>query len=78
MNMILHDNATALVEQGNTLANPLFTENGQLKTFDYVVANPPFSDKRWNRVARAGALQHGARAWGQTSDAIWARKLFPG
>ncbi len=48
MNMILHDNATALVRQGNTLANPLFTERGQLKTFDYVVANPPFSDKRWS------------------------------
>jgi type I restriction enzyme M protein len=48
MNMILHDNPTALIEQGNTIANPKFTENGQLKTFDYVVANPPFSDKRWS------------------------------
>jgi hypothetical protein len=34
--------------QGNTLANPKFTEGGTLKTFDYVVANPPFSDKRWS------------------------------
>jgi type I restriction enzyme M protein len=49
MNMILHDNPTALVKQGNTLANPLFfNPAGQLKTFDYVVANPPFSDKRWS------------------------------
>ena len=49
MNMILHDNPTALVRQGNTLAHPLFTDaSGQLKTFDYVVANPPFSDKRWS------------------------------
>ena len=49
MNMILHDNPTALIKQGNTLANPLFTsEDGRLKTFDYVVANPPFSDKRWS------------------------------
>ena len=48
MNMILHDNPTALIMQGNTLANPLFTEDGQLKTFDYVVANPPFSDKSWS------------------------------
>lgn len=48
MNMILHGNATALIIQGNTLANPLFTtDDGQLKTFDYCVANPPFSDKRW-------------------------------
>ena len=49
MNMILHDNPTALIKQGNTLANPLFTsDDGQLKTFDFVVANPPFSDKRWS------------------------------
>jgi type I restriction enzyme M protein len=49
MNMILHDNPTALIAQGNSLANPLFTiGEGQLKTFDYVVANPPFSDKRWS------------------------------
>jgi type I restriction enzyme M protein len=47
MNMILHDNATALIEQGNTLANPKFRDGDTLKTFDYVVANPPFSDKRW-------------------------------
>jgi len=48
MNMILHNNPTAEIEQGNTLANPLFEENSNLKTFDYVVANPPFSDKRWS------------------------------
>lgn len=48
MNMILHNNPTAEIKQGNTLANPLYlTEHGSLKTFDYVVANPPFSDKRW-------------------------------
>ena len=49
MNMILHGQATAEIKQGNTLAAPLFTDaSGQLKTFDYVVANPPFSDKRWS------------------------------
>ena len=50
MNMILHNNPTALIEGGySTLAAPRFTDaSGQLKTFDYVVANPPFSDKRWS------------------------------
>ncbi|HOR23961.1 MAG TPA: type I restriction-modification system subunit M [Opitutaceae bacterium] len=48
MNMILHDYATAQIRQGNTLANPLFTAGDALQTFDYVVANPPFSDKRWS------------------------------
>lgn len=47
MNMILHDNAAAEIEQGNTLANPKYLDGGRLRTFDYVVANPPFSDKRW-------------------------------
>lgn len=48
MNMILHQNPTAIIKQGNTLANPLFTDGNALKTFDYVIANPPFSDKRWS------------------------------
>jgi len=48
MNMILHDNPEAVVMQGNTLANPKFKDGETLKTFDYVVANPPFSDKRWS------------------------------
>jgi len=47
MNMILHNNPGASIVQGNTLANPKFLEGDSLKTFDYVVANPPFSDKRW-------------------------------
>jgi type I restriction enzyme M protein len=48
MNMILHDNPTALIKQGNTLTDPKFLYGEALKTFDYVVANPPFSDKRWS------------------------------
>ena len=48
MNMILHDYAIAEIKQGNTLTNPLFLEGDALKMFDYVVANPPFSDKRWS------------------------------
>lgn len=49
MNMILHNSPSAEIKQGNTLANPLFLNTqGQLQTFDYVVANPPFSDKRWS------------------------------
>ncbi|HME21717.1 MAG TPA: class I SAM-dependent DNA methyltransferase [Acetobacteraceae bacterium] len=48
MNMILHNNPTALIMQGNTLTDPKFKDGDKLKTFDYVVANPPFSDKRWS------------------------------
>lgn len=48
MNMILHGEPNALIEQGNTLASPHFTQGDSLMTFDYVAANIPFSDKRWS------------------------------
>ncbi len=49
MNMILHGQATADIQQGNTLADPHWTdpETGGLKRFDFVVSNPPFSQKNW-------------------------------
>lgn len=47
MNMILHDNAGAEIAHGNTLAAPAFTDDDGLETFDFAVANPPFSDKAW-------------------------------
>ncbi|OUS31934.1 type I restriction-modification system subunit M [Gammaproteobacteria bacterium 45_16_T64] len=50
MNMILHDNVTAKIWQGNTLADPHFKSEDEkgLKTFDFAVANPPFSVKSWS------------------------------
>ncbi len=49
MNMILHDNPTAEIWQDNSLSSPHFKlENGNLKTFDFVVTNPPFSNKAWS------------------------------
>jgi type I restriction enzyme M protein len=66
MNMILHNNPTAVIKQGNTLSNPLFLDsNGRLKTFDFVVANPPFSFKSWsNGVNIPEELQDGGRFFG--------------
>src|SRR5437868_6733261 len=44
MNMILHDCPTAEIWQDNVLASPYFkTGATTLKTFDFVVANPPFA-----------------------------------
>lgn len=48
MNMILHDFPTANILSGNTLAAPKFKDGEGLRTYDYVVANPPFSDKTWS------------------------------
>ena len=48
MNMVLHDCPTAEVWQANTLSSPHFKNvDGGLKTFDFVVANFPFSNKNW-------------------------------
>jgi type I restriction enzyme M protein len=43
MNMILHDITDAQIENEDTLTNPMFVENGYIKQFDIVLANPPFS-----------------------------------
>src|SRR6266516_4489903 len=49
MNMILHDNPTAEIWQDNSLSSPHFKlDNGNLKTFNFAVANPPFSNKAWS------------------------------
>ena len=50
MNMWLHNFPTAEIELEDTLAKPQFTDSstGLLKRFDYIVANPPFSVKRWS------------------------------
>lgn len=60
MNMILHDCATAEIWKDNTLSAPYFKQpNGQLKTFDFVVANVPFSTKAWsNGFDPANDLYH--------------------
>ncbi len=49
MNMWLHNFADAEILQGNTMSKPLFTndETGEIKLFDFAVANPPFSYKSW-------------------------------
>jgi type I restriction enzyme M protein len=48
MNTILHDFPTANILTGNTLAAPKFKDGERLRTYDYVVANPKFSDKTWS------------------------------
>lgn len=56
MNMVLHNKAAAEIMQGNTLSDPQFkaidpitknTIENEIRTFDFIVANPPFSVKNW-------------------------------
>ena len=49
MNLILHQKGTGEIKRGNTLADPAFVDDfGELKKFDFIVMNPPFSDKSWS------------------------------
>ncbi len=66
MNMILHDHPTAELQHGNTLADPFFKNDndGGLKTFDFAVANPPFSDKAWSNGLNPAHDPFNRFAWG--------------
>ena len=60
MNMILHGHPTAELRHGNTLADPHFrNKDKSLKTFDFAVANPPFSVKAWSTGLNAAHDEFG-------------------
>jgi len=48
MNMILHGNEDADIRKGDTITSPQLITGVQLRTFDFAVANPPFSIKSWS------------------------------
>ena len=48
MNMILHGNEIADIRKGDTITSPQFINGDKLRTFDFAVANPPFSVKSWS------------------------------
>ena len=62
MNMILHNEIYADIKQGDTINDPQFKDDDQLKTFDYIVANPPFSTKSWLKSAKTEDEYH---RWGE-------------
>lgn len=49
MNMFMHAIDEFLIVQGDTLDQPQILENDELKQFDVVMANPPYSIKRWSQ-----------------------------
>ena len=65
MNMILHDFPTANILNGNTLAAPKFKDGERLRTYDYVVANPPFSDKTWSTGITPSTDKYQRFEWGE-------------
>ncbi len=56
MNLILHQKGTGEIKRGNTLVDPAFTDDfGKLRKFDFIVMNPPFSDKSWSDGIKVSA-----------------------
>jgi type I restriction enzyme M protein len=51
MNLMLHGVDDFHIERGDTLVEPRFVRRDKLRTFDVVLANPPYSIKQWNRDA---------------------------
>jgi len=51
MNLVLHGVEDFQIASGNTLSDPAFVDRDRLRTFDVVLANPPYSIKTWNREA---------------------------
>lgn len=53
MNLVLHGVEDFDIQRGDTLERPIFADGDRLRTFNVVLANPPYSIKRWNREAWA-------------------------
>ena len=65
MNMILHGFPTANILSGNTLAAPKFKDGEGLRTYDFVIANPPFSDKTWGAGLTPARDPYQRFGWGE-------------
>ncbi|WP_068540666.1 type I restriction-modification system subunit M [Olegusella massiliensis] len=76
MNAVLHDKASIIIRSGNTFSDPQFLkedDDSELKRFDYVVANPPFSMKNWTAgVQEFGRFNgYGDRPPAKNGDYAW-------
>ena len=79
MNLFLHGIEDFDVVRGDTLSNPAFTDGDRLRTFDVVLANPPYSIKSWDRPAwqsdKWGRNLYGTPPQGRADYAFWQHIL---
>lgn len=79
MNLFLHGIEDFNVVRGDTLANPVFVEGDQLRRFDVVLANPPYSIKAWDRNTWSfdpwGRNLYGTPPQGRADYAFWQHIL---
>lgn len=67
MNLFLHGAVDFNVTQGDTLRSPNYLDGGQLRRFNCVIANPPFSLKNWGADQFASDI-YGRNIWGCPTD----------
>ena len=67
MNLYLHGAKDIQIRQGDTLRDPLFLEHGRLRTFDCVLANPPFGLEKWG-AEQFESDKYGRNFWGCPTD----------
>ncbi|MFC2110878.1 N-6 DNA methylase [Bacteroidota bacterium] len=67
MNMFMHGIEEFSIVRGDTLANPAFLENDELKKFNVILANPPYSIKAWDRRSFE-TDPYGRNIWGTPSQ----------
>jgi type I restriction enzyme M protein len=63
MNMFMHSIEEFSIVRGDTLANPAFLHNDELKKFNVILANPPYSIKAWDQKSFAND-PYGRNLWG--------------
>lgn len=63
MNMFMHGIEEFSIVRGDTLAQPAFLENDELKKFNVILANPPYSIKAWDQKSFAND-PYGRNLWG--------------
>ncbi len=77
MNMILHNITRFTIENGDTLEDPLILENGQVRKFDRVLANPPFS-QNYSRanVKYPGRFREWCPETGKKADLMFVQHML--
>lgn len=79
MNLYLHGAKDVQIKQGDTLRNPLFLDKGKLRSFDCVLANPPFGMEKWG-AQQFESDMYGRNIWGcpndSSADYAWLQHMI--
>lgn len=80
MNMILHGYADAHIEHDDTFTGPKHLENGKLRQFDIVLANPPWNQNNWHHEKWKNGDPHNRFAFGLppkgAGDWAWLQLMY--